>query len=190
MDLFRINNTLKPKSGRIIFSEPLSHDYFFGRSVVLLAEHNESGTVGFIINKESEIKIGKIITGMEKYNIPVYIGGPVATNTLHFIHIDRRINNSLEIGDNLYWGGDLKDALSLIESGKLYPGGIKFFIGYSGWSPDQLNQEISKDYWVVSTLPATEIFSAETKKVWKNAVLSSGEKYSYWLNVPKNIIEN
>ena len=67
---------------------------------------------------------------------------------------------------------------------------FKFFIGYSGWSPEQLEDEISRKMWVVAEGSEELVLKTPTKKVWENAVRSLGEDYIHWLEVPRNIHEN
>ena len=128
-DLFKIHNTLDPKSGRILFSEPLAKDVFFGRSVVLITEDNEKGTVGFILNKPTKIFLGHFLHSFNKYKIPVFVGGPVATNTLHFIHsVGTKISNSVKIDNELYWGGNLNELPDLLDKCEVLPSDFKFFV--------------------------------------------------------------
>jgi len=190
-DLFKIHNTLDPKSGRILFSEPLAKDVFFGRSVVLISEDNDKGTVGFILNKPTKIFLGHFLDSFIKYKIPVFVGGPVATDTLHFIHsVGTKISNSVKIGKDLYWGGKINELLDLLDKGEVLPSDFKFFLGYSGWDSGQLINEIQNNSWVVSTLPVSNILDHKTKDLWKKAVRNSGDAYKFWLNVPKDYIMN
>ncbi len=190
-ELFKINNRLKPETGRVIISEPLSADGFFGRSVILLNEHNKNGTVGFILNKPSKLTVGQFFDNYRKYNIPVYIGGPVATNTLHFIHQSKgMISDSVKIGKDLYWGGDINALPGLIESQQIFIKDVKFFIGYSGWDLEQLEKEIEKNYWIVSSLDTKIILSDKVKDYWAGAVKKAGDEYKFWLNIPEDVIAN
>lgn len=191
LDLFKINNTLDPKSGRILFSEPLAKDVFFGRSVVLITENNDMGTVGFILNKPTKIFLDHFLESFNKYKIPVFVGGPVATDTLHFIHsVGTKISNSVKIGNELYWGGNINEIPDLLEKGEVLPADLKFFIGYSGWDSGQLSTEIQNNLWVVSTLPVKSILDHKTKDMWRKVVRDSGDAYKFWLNVPKDHIMN
>jgi putative transcriptional regulator len=190
-DLFNIQNSLKPKSGRILVSEPLSRDDFFGRSVVLLTEHNQKGSMGFILNKPTKMYLGHFFDSFNKYKIPVFVGGPVATDTLHFIHSSGDvIKNSLKIGEDLYWDGDINSIPELIEKGEILPYDLKFFIGYSGWDIGQLDKEIHKNFWVVSELSAKQIIANKPENLWKKTVSENGDIYKFWLNIPEDFISN
>lgn len=190
-DLFKIKNTLKPSAGRIIISEPLSNDGFFGRSVVLVNEHNENGSLGFILNKPSRLTVGHFFDQMKKQEIPIFIGGPVATDTLHYIHRSGgTISDSIKIKEDLYWGGDMMALFKLIKSKKLLLKDVKFFIGYSGWEHDQLENEIKNNFWVVSNIETKLILAKRVKDFWAKVVEKTGKEYQFWLNIPEDILSN
>lgn len=105
---------LKPNKGKLLIAEPaLTGDVSFNRSVVLLAEHNDEGSVGFILNKPLEYYINDLIS---EISLPfqVYNGGPVEQDNLYFIHrVPELIENSIEISDGIYWGGDFEKIIDL-----------------------------------------------------------------------------
>jgi putative transcriptional regulator len=190
-DLFKINNQLSPETGKVIISEPLSDDGFFGRSVVLLNEHNSNGTVGFILNKPSKFTVDQFLDSYKELKLPVYIGGPVANDTLHFIHKSKGlITDSVKITKDLYWGGNMNELPELIENQKIFLKDIKFFIGYSGWDADQLAKEIGNNFWVVTSLDSSMILTNQVKDLWSRAVKKAGDEYKFWLNIPDDIIAN
>jgi len=106
---------LKPKKGKLLIAEPtLTGDVSFNRSVVLLAEHNEEGSVGFILNKPLEYSISDLIAEIHT-PFQVYNGGPVEQDNLYFIHkVPHLIGNSIEISNGIYWGGDFEKTIQLI----------------------------------------------------------------------------
>ncbi|MGB5554576.1 MAG: YqgE/AlgH family protein, partial [Flavobacteriaceae bacterium] len=89
---------IKPNKGKLLIAEPtLTGDVSFNRSAVLLAEHNEEGSVGFILNKPLDYNINDLVTEI-KLPFRVYNGGPVEQDNLYFIHnVPHLINNSVEI---------------------------------------------------------------------------------------------
>ncbi len=179
------SNNLKPSKGKILISEPFLVDYYFKRSVVLLAEHNEDGSFGLIINKPVEMYLHDMIKNFPEFNAPVYLGGPVKTDNLYFIHTQGDlIENSMEILDGLYWGGDIEHVKELILIDKLKPEQIKFFVGYSGWISNQLESELERNSWLVANIRASQVMKTNTEKLWKTSVKRLGGDYSYWTNFP------
>ncbi|MBM1106841.1 YqgE/AlgH family protein [Aurantibacter crassamenti] len=179
---------IKPKKGQLLIAEPaLTGDVSFNRSVVLLAEHNEDGSVGFILNKPLEYQITDLVNEIE---IPfqVYNGGPVEQDNLYFIHkVPHLITNSIEISDGIYWGGDFDTTINLINTKVITEKDIRFFLGYSGWSSFQLNEELSSKSWiVVKNEYESEIIQKSTDAFWKEKMKQLGGNYLIWSNAPEN----
>ena len=136
---------LLPSKGKLLIAEPSIIDDSFGRTVVLLTEHNENGSVGFILNKPLEYTINELVPDL-KCNSKVFNGGPVEQDNLYFIHQSPDIiPNSIEITSGIYWGGDFSALKKLINDNKIEPESIRFFLGYSGWSSKQLISEMKED---------------------------------------------
>ena len=175
---------IKPKQGSILISEPSLRDFYFRQSVVLLAEHNEEGTFGVIINKPIEARLKDIVKGFSAYNLPVYLGGPVKTDSIFFIHTRQEIENSVPIMQGLYWGGDLNVIKTMFRNKEITPDEIRFFIGYSGWSPNQLDRELKEKSWVLSQTTVSEVINAPPETLWSNYLKSMGKDYAIWANFP------
>jgi putative transcriptional regulator len=184
-------NDIKPSKGKILISEPFLIDYYFKRSVVLLAEHNEDGTFGLIINKPVDIALSDVLHDFPEFDSPVYLGGPVKTDNLYFIHtLADRIENSLKIIDGLYWGGDIELVKELITLGEITPREIKFFVGYSGWVSKQLDGELARNSWLVTSIKAKQVMEANPQRLWKDSLKKLGGEYAYWANFPSDPVMN
>lgn len=181
---------ISPAQGKILISEPFLKDFYFKRSIVLLAEHNEDGTFGLVLNKPTTIKISEIINDdsfqvSEDFDCNVFLGGPVKTDSLFFIHTrNDLIENCIKIIDGLFWGGDIKLVNHLIENNILTKNDIRFYIGYSGWEPKQLDQELREHSWVVANTNADFLLKNPPEHLWKNAVKLLGKEYADWVNYP------
>lgn len=179
---------LKPKKGKLLIAEPtLTGDVSFNRSVVLLAEHSKEGSVGFILNKPLEHQINDLVTEIE-VPFQVYNGGPVEQDNLYFIHsVPHLIDNSVEISDGIYWGGDFEKTIDLINTHAVSEDDIRFFLGYSGWSSQQLNQELSSKSWVViENEYESSIIRKSSSAFWKEKMVELGGDYLLWSNSPEN----
>jgi len=180
-------NNVKPAKGKILISEPFLLDYYFKRSVVLLAEHNEDGTFGLILNKPVDLLLSDVIKDFPHFDAPVYLGGPVKTDSLYFIHtLGDLIEGSLEIIPGLFWGGEIEHIRELITIGKIGPKEIKFFVGYSGWVSRQLEGELNRNSWLVSTIRTTQVMKYNNEKMWINSLKNLGGNYAYWTNFPSD----
>ncbi len=179
---------IEPNKGKLLIAEPsLTGDVSFNRSVVLLAEHNEEGSVGFILNKPLEYQISDLVN---EILIPfqVYNGGPVEQDNLYFIHkVPHLIENSIEISDGIYWGGDFEKTISLINQKVISEDDIRFFLGYSGWSSLQLDEELSSKSWiVVANQYESHIIKKSSDAFWKEKMMELGGDYLLWSNAPEN----
>ena len=176
------------KKGHLLFAEPtIQHDINFNRSVVLIAEQNESGSVGFIINKKSNYSTLDLIPEINQ-NFPIYNGGPVEKENLYFIHkIPSLIENSIKIKDNLYWGGNFNSVIKLINNKRIKINEIKFFLGYSGWDKEQLKNEIKNKSWILAKKENIESLSFKNlSNIWKEKLEKLGGNYLLWSNSPEN----
>lgn len=173
-----MKKNIEPEKGKLLISAPFLSDVF-KRSVILLTEFNEEGSVGFIINKLTDYKLHEIIEDFPEFNAPVYLGGPVQTNTLNFIHKAGNIlDGSHEIIDGIYWGGNYETLKILIETNSLNPEDFKFLLGYAGWGPDQLSDEIKINSWYLNDPSPENIFDNEPDNLWNRILKSMGKKYS------------
>lgn len=187
-DIFKIDHgNIMPKQGRILISDPFLNDAYFKRSVVLLTEHSQKGSVGFVLNKPVDVAINEILADFPDINTGISVGGPVGTNSIHYLHsMGDIIPNSVRVTDRIWWGGDFDVVKQLIKSGTLSPDQIRFFVGYSGWEPDQLEREISENSWVVSELDSGLIMNSRNRETWQEVLNILGGRYKLWTNFPEN----
>lgn len=157
----------------------------FDRSVILLTEHNENGSVGFVINKPLKLRLEDIVIGFPPLETTVYHGGPVQQDSLYFIHNKGNlIPGSEHIKDDLYWGGDLEPMKEMIECGLVTAENLRFFLGYSGWGMGQLDAELSEKSWLVLDNGGIDVFQDDAVEMWKKILIAMGGKYPLWANSP------
>ncbi|MBC8173249.1 MAG: YqgE/AlgH family protein [Chitinophagales bacterium] len=183
-----IQNTTKPATGQLLLSEPFMPDPNFKRTVVLLCEHIEDGgTVGFILNRTLQIKVCDALVDFDEIQNDLYYGGPVAQDTLHYLHRHGElIEDSLHITDDIYWGGNFEQLTNMIKAGSISPNHIKFFLGYSGWSPGQLEHELKENSWIVTQAKSNYAFQTNEKELWKKVLDDMGGEYKMITNYPEN----
>ncbi len=173
-----------PNKGSILLSEPFLRDPNFARSVVLLTEHNDDGTIGFILNKPISHKIHEIVDGFPEFDAPVYLGGPVQRDSLHFIHrIESLAEDGDEIAPGVYWGGNFEKLKRMIRLGIVHSDDIRFFVGYSGWGPRQLQDEMEMKSWILSNKGDKFAFSSG-ESLWAEILQTMGGKYKAMAHYP------
>lgn len=180
-----LTSSYLPAPGRFLVSEPFMEDLNFQRTVVLLVEHNAQGTLGFVMNRSFNLSLHEVIANVNPVECPVCMGGPVEPNTLHFVHrLGKLVPDSHEILPGLFWGGDFGALRSLINAGKVGADEAVFFIGYSGWSPGQLEQEIQRKSWIVAPGNTEFVFRHDDGDLWRSVLQSLGDKYKVISNYP------
>jgi putative transcriptional regulator len=185
MEFFKYKNKFEAEKGRLLASEPYLADPNFERTIILLTEHNQDGTVGFVLNKPSASLVTEVMEDIKNIQSKVYIGGPVQQDTLHFIHRNPNIEDSIEVIDGIYWGGNFDQILLFIETKQLDISTIKFFLGYSGWSPGQLEEELNMNSWIVSDQVTQDlIFETPPEMMWKKSLQNLGGRFSIYSNYP------
>ncbi len=178
---------IKPTTGRILISEPFLNDPNFKRTIILLAEHGEDGSVGFILNKPTGYNIHEVIEDFPRFDAPIYYGGPVQLNTLQFIYKGEEIiDGSVEIIPGVYWGGSFDLLKAVISSGSVSADDFRFFLGYSGWSEGQIDEEIELNSWIIAETNAEDIFSKDADNLWRDILKSMGKKFAILASFPEN----
>lgn len=182
------SNTLTATKGKVLLSEPLMADFYFGRAVVLLVEHEENeGSFGLIMNKKVDKSLNEIVQDFPRFESPVFLGGPVQTNQLFYLHtLGDLIPNSLRVMDGLYWGGDMEVLQSMIETGVVNNTQVRFFLGYAGWETKQLTDELKRNSWLVSDASVSALFSTKSQLMWRHFVRRMGTNYEKWLKLPED----
>lgn len=179
-----------PETGKILISKPFLNDNYFRRSVVLLINHNNEGTFGLILNKPTRVAVSDILISSE-FEVPgdfsskVFLGGPVGLKEVFVLHSrPDLIKNSTKISEGVYFGGDFTNISKLIHYGFISVNEIKFFLGYSGWTSGQLDDEIMADSWVVCDSNPNLVLKYRSEKIWNKALLELGDEYAEWINYP------
>lgn len=186
-DIFKIqSNNVLPSRGRILISEPFLRDATFGRSVILLVDHTDEGSMGLVINKQLPLFLNDIIMEFKYLDeIPLYKGGPIATDTLFYLHTLSDIPGSISISKGLYLNGDFDEIKKYILQGNKISERIRFFLGYSGWDSEQLNNEIRENTWLVSEEEKSYLMKNNIKDMWRTALEKLGSKYETWSRFPQ-----
>jgi len=182
---------LQPESGRIIISDPFLNDPNFSRTVALLCSHTNEGSLGFVLNRVSDLYLTDIIELDINSEIPIYLGGPVGKDYLHFIHREPLLSeNCEEILPGIYWGVDFEKMTTLLNLQLIDGANIKFFLGYSGWGEGQLIDEIDEQSWIVANAHPDIIFADPNEEIWKNTLKSMGGAFKLLSNAPENPMMN
>ena len=183
----------KINPGNLLISTPnILSDYYFKRSIVLITEISYKEVIGLIINKELDYKLKDIDSSVNEKKIKVFSGGPVKQDNLFFIHNKPEIiKNSRFCYENLCFGGDYNELIEMINDKVFdWKNEVKFFSGYSGWTLEQLNEEIKEGSWIIDNEKNINVFENNVKDLWKNKIKKSSSKFKIWLNAPNDPQDN
>jgi putative transcriptional regulator len=173
------------KTGKILIADPFLQDGEFTRSIILLTSFEKDNTMGFVLNKPTDVKVHEVFADFPDFNSKVFIGGPVDQNLLFFVHIcGDLIPNSIPITKNVYFGGDFETMKTLIETKKITNKDIRFFLGYAGWGEEQLKEEIHNEAWLVGGFKLSYLTTLKPNQMWHKAIKSEKPEYGVYSEFP------
>lgn len=165
--------------GSLLIAEPFMLDDYFRRTVILVCEHEDHGTTGFILNKPFHASMAQLVSDFPKFDAPVFLGGPVGTDSIHYLHnVGELLDGSLEVSKGVYWGGDFEKLKFLIENKLIQSHNIRFYVGYSGWSEGQLAGEMEEGSWLTGDMDPNYLFKIKPFVLWQNALMNKGDQYT------------
>ena len=178
-------------TGKVLLAEPFMLDPNFKRSAVLLCEHNDEGSLGFIMNKPLNMRVDDLVADFPAFESDVLFGGPVQTDTIHYIHnVGNLLEGSVKVVDGVFWGGDFDKLKFLINSKLIKPFNIRFFVGYSGWSEGQLMDEMNVGSWVLAEMDANYLFKSKPKNLWRQVMYNKGDAFTIIAQMPDSMSWN
>lgn len=176
---------VSPEPGILLIADPFLKDPNFMRTVIFLCEHQEEGSFGFVVNKQFEQTLDELMEGFEGQRIPVYYGGPVQMDTIHFLHqYPEKIPGGTQVMKGVYWGGDFNVLADMVKNGEVDFNKVRFFIGYSGWGSGQLTDELKEKSWLTVSATRKLIFHKEPADIWKDSLIHLGGGYEMMINFP------
>jgi putative transcriptional regulator len=173
-----------PATGKLLIAEPFLKDGNFLRTVILLCDHSEEGTIGFVLNQETDLVLGEIVAEIATCNQPINIGGPVQNDTLHMLHQMPEILGGKKITDNIFWGGDFDLLKESFLTTPLPSRQLRLFLGYAGWAKGQLAEEMKDGAWIVTDANTDLVFNTAPQDVWRKAIALLGKEYRYLSQLP------
>lgn len=175
-----------PEPGKVLLAEPFMADLHFGRKAILLCEHNEEGSFGFVLNNFVEVGLNELLDDLPAVECRLSLGGPVKNSNLYYLHTIEGAPDAITVKPGLFMGGDFDWVRSLLDAGAQLEGKLRFFIGYAGWTPGQLEDEIKSRSWFVTNADVDTIMSTESEDetLWKSLITEMGEGFDHIANAP------
>lgn len=175
-----------PAAGKVLLAEPFMADPHFGRKAILLCEHNEEGSFGFVLNNFIEVGLNELLDDLPTVACRLSLGGPVKNSNLYYLHTLEQAPESIAVMPGLFMGGDFEWVRTMLDAGLPLEGKLRFFIGYAGWTPGQLEDEIKSRSWFVTEAPIDTIMNTEgeDESFWKSLVSDMGSGFEHIANAP------
>lgn len=174
-----------PRTGRMLAATPALVGSFFHKALILLCEHDSDGTFGLVLNSRLPFTLQDAVTGLRGWDVPLYCGGPVQPNTLHFVHRTPGSGvRSQSLSDGMFWGGSFDEMVEQVNLGRVKPDDIRCMVGYAGWTGGQLDDEIKEESWFVVDGSAKLVFDTESGNQWAGAMHALGPNHAIYANFP------
>lgn len=124
------------------------------------------------------MNINDLISSFPEFESEVYYGGPVQTDTIHYLHTrGDLLPNSVKVLSGVYWGGDFEQLKELVLQGAIGSKDIRFYVGYTGWSAGQLLEEQKVTSWMTASAHQDHIFG-QNEQLWREVLEEQGGTYS------------
>ncbi|RZK61500.1 MAG: YqgE/AlgH family protein [Hymenobacter sp.] len=178
------------KPGTLLISQPFLGDPTFERSVVLLCRYSPAeGALGLVLTRLTPATLGQVLdlplgAAGPSAALPLYVGGPVQPDTLHFLHQHAALPGAQPLGQGVHWTGDFDALIKLIDSGAILPDSLRLFVGYSGWSAGQLEEEIARGFWIRQPASAGKVFTLASDAFWQGILREKGGRFRALSNYP------
>lgn len=180
-----------PENGSLLIADPFASDDYFTRSVVLLCNHDADGSFGFVLNNYIDVELHELLPGFPEIKTKVSIGGPVETDSIFFIHTLDSIKDGMDIGHGLKFGGTFSDMVDELKNNPELIHQVRFFMGYAGWTKNQLEKEMESNSWIVSKeFNVKELFQNFSIDLWKEIMEKKGGKFKLMKDFPLDPTNN
>jgi putative transcriptional regulator len=160
-----------------LIAVPQLGDSNFERSVVLVLEHSERGAMGLIINRPAQLKLAEVAKGNDISVSPAYeqasvfVGGPVEPERGFVLHNRTEVPEAIPLFEGLYVSGSL-ESLRLLFQGT--PKDFRLCLGYSGWAPGQLEQEMREGTWITAEPSSRHVLETPASQIWETVLKDMG----------------
>ena len=182
----RMSEEFPIDKGHLLVSDPWLKDPHFHRTVILLTEHEAECSIGFIQNKPLTLTVGDVLEDFPSPELPLFLGGPVETDTLHYLLLFGEKVGGQPLQGGLSWGGQFEAIRLLATNGELHPLNIRFFIGYSGWGPHQLQSEFSAGAWIGGPEFDLKNWQIPPADLWRTTLRNMGADFISIANSPED----
>jgi len=172
--------------GALLVAVPPLADPNFRRTLILLCDHTTEGSFGLVLNRPTGLSLAQVLDDTALgFDAPLWSGGPVQTDTLHYLHaFGDAVDGALPVLDGVQWGGAFDALCEGLADEHLDAERVRFFAGYSGWGPGQLDAEVDDGAWIVLDADASLVFDDRGDTLWRSVLRRLGGEYAILSTFP------
>ena len=160
-------------AGKLLVASRSLADPLFAKTVILLARYDAQGVLALILNRRTDVPLSRALQDLKAAkdrSDPVYLGGPLETPAVFALF---QSPSKVEGAEHVFGGVYLITAKSLFEktiSARPEPGVFHVYLGYAGWTQDQLRQEVGLGAWFIFPAKASTVFNADPDSLWRKMI--------------------
>lgn len=156
----------KPAAGRFLVASAGIRGSIFHESVVYLVSYSESGAVGLIVNRPTDVGLHEIVQGAADGSGTLFVGGPVdSSSVMMLLRAEAPPERATRVAEDVFVSADA--AMLLEHTSSAADGALRVYAGHAGWGPRQLDGEIARGYWLVVSAPTDAIFAKQPETLWE-----------------------
>jgi putative AlgH/UPF0301 family transcriptional regulator len=159
--------------GRVLVASRELADPSFAGTVILLVHYDNEGVVGLMLNRRTDLPVSRVLSRLEaakRRSDPVYLGGPVETPTVFALFRSReKVESAEHVFGGVYWIAK-KDALEKAISSHSDPAVLHIYLGYAGWTANQLRNEVLLGGWFIFQADNQTVFNANPDSLWRQMI--------------------
>jgi putative transcriptional regulator len=184
--------TQVPLRGRLLVAAPPLVDPNFDRTVVLMLEHGDEGALGLVLNRPSETDLIDAVpewSALATHPAVVFVGGPVSPDSVIALarsDVEDERDGWVPIGA----GFGTVDLARSPEELEVVIDGLRVFLGYAGWAPGQLEDELEQGAWIIVDFAIDDAFGAAPDDLWKRVLRRQGGRIAMFANAPGDPTSN
>jgi putative transcriptional regulator len=164
----QFNNPQNLSVGKLLVASRGLGDPNFAETVILLIRYDEKGVVGLVLNRRTDVPLSRVLDlkAAKDRSDPIYIGGPVGLSAVFaLLQSSAKLEKAESIIDGVYLISD-KDLFEQTLSDRPDPGVFRVFLGYAGWTQDQLRAEVQLGGWFIFPADAATVFTSGPDSLW------------------------
>jgi putative transcriptional regulator len=156
-------------AGKLLVASRTSHDPDLARTVILLVHYDLQGAIGLILNRPSKVPLSDVMPELKNASAPVFAGGPVTIGVRALLRSAAKPDQAVHIFADVSMISN-KSVLEKMVGARTPASAFRVYVGYTGWSAEQLQSEVQRGLWHVLAADAHAVFDPAPEQVWPRLI--------------------